>query len=196
VRLRNPCTGDLVREIRASDLPVWSMCEVPVGDGFLLATGSGDGKVRLWNSCTGDLVYAMKIDFARSSPTGANQVNSLCAVSLGGRTVLAIGGSNVEIWNPESGNRLHILNSRADRDIKFLCEIEINGHHMLAGSDYDGTCAELWDPADRYQGNPLEVQRGIELIGAIRTGSRTFLACKTFDTIALQDLQAIFKRTF
>ena len=46
-------------------LPIWSMCEIPVKQGFLLATGSGDETVRLWNPRTGDLVHAMVINFIK-----------------------------------------------------------------------------------------------------------------------------------
>jgi WD40 repeat protein len=188
VRLRNPRTGDLVREIRA-DEPVWSMCEVPFRHGSLLATGSGDGTARLWNPRTGDLVHAMRVN----SRKGRNQVHALCVVSVGGRQVVALGGSNVELRDPESGDLVNTLSSFSGDDITFLCEIEVKGHRMLAGSD-DDRRAQLWDPADRRQANPLEVQWGVDLMGTARIGNSTFLACRNFDTVALRDPQEVFKR--
>lgn len=193
VRLSNANTGEVVREIRAAER-VWSMCEVPVRNGFLLATGSGEEEVRLWNPHTGSLVHTMTINFGNSHPTVKRQVHALCVTSIGDRTILAIGGRDPELWDPESGNRINTLHSTANREIRTLFEIDIEGHRMLAGSDMNGGCAQIWDLAGRHRLSPLEVRPGIDLIGIIRAGRHAFLACKNFDTIALQDAQEVFQQ--
>ena len=98
----------------------------------------------------------------------------------------------MELWDPENGNRISILDGASGEDIKVLCEISIDGHRMLAGSDY-GKSVQLWDPADRHLLSPREAQRDIELMGTIRTGGHIFFACNAFDTVVLQDPREIFK---
>ena len=75
------------------------MCAVQAGDRTLLATGSDDETVRLWDPDDGSQVSAL---------TGhAGHVFAMCAVQAGGRTLVAIGSRDgaVRLWDPRDGSQ-------------------------------------------------------------------------------------------
>src|SRR5262249_30897667 len=115
VRLWNPRNGDPAKKIVVSELPVWSMCEVPTRRGFLLATGIGDQAVRLWDPCTAELVHSMKIDFLTGRAGVERNVNALCMTRFGNRAALAAGGPNVKLFDPEIGDQVSTLSSPGGR---------------------------------------------------------------------------------
>jgi WD40 repeat protein len=100
VKLWDPVTGVLVRDIHAHDWTGWSLSHANVTslafgvspDGTpLLATGGGDGHVRLWNPTTGALVVGLA---ANSSAAWSVAFGHLPDET----TVLAAGGPTLAVF--------------------------------------------------------------------------------------------------
>ena len=124
--------------------PVVAVCAVPgPGGRTLLATGSRDETVRLWDPATGTPV---------GEPlTGhTDRVEAVCAVpGPGGRTLLATGSGDetVRLWDPVTGTPVgEPLTGHTDR-VEAVCAVPgSGGRTLLATGGRDGT-VRLWDPA-------------------------------------------------
>ncbi len=129
VNLWNPNTGKIIKTIKEHKGEVSSLTFSP--HGTVLAIGTRDNKIYLWNIETGELIRVL----------GARKVDGLAFSSDG--NILANGSiadTNVKVWNPDTGQLLHTLEPDVDDvfDIAFSPE-----GHTLASAGWGGI--DLWD---------------------------------------------------
>ena len=76
---------------------VYAVCAVTVGGSALLASGSGDRTLRLWDPRAGEQLAVLE---GHQGP-----VRAVCAVTVDGRALLASGGDDdtVRLWDPRTG---------------------------------------------------------------------------------------------
>ncbi len=133
VRLWNPETGSLLRTIDlhlGGGRAIERLAISP--DQRMLATGSDDGTVRIWESGTGTLV--------REIPGGPGAITAI-GFDPRGEQIAAAGASGaIDVWDTASGARLCV--QRAHRGRVASMAFASNGQKMASGGE-DGT-ARTW----------------------------------------------------
>jgi WD40 repeat protein len=140
--------------------PVWAVAAVPLPDGrVLLASGGGDGSVRLWDPATGAPVGNPLTGHSRG-------VSALAALPLpDGRMLLASGGDDgsVRLWDPATGAPVGRLTGHTGGAWAVAALPLPDGRVLLASGGSDGS-VRLWDPVTGAAlGDPLTGH-----IGAVR----------------------------
>jgi len=114
---------------------------------------------------------------------------SVCAVTIGGRALLASGGSDgtVRLWDPRSGEQAAVLEGHRGA-VWSVCAVTIGGRVLLASGGSDGT-VRLWDPLSRTQTTVAETgQGGVTAVCTVEVDGRVLLASGSFDgTVRLWD---------
>lgn len=130
---------------------VTSVCPVMVAGQSLLASGSYDGTVRVWDPVTGQ--QRTVID----SRQGA--VKSVCPVTVAGQNLLASAGGDktVRIWNPATGRR-HMTLAGHRGPVWCVCPVTVAGQELLASGD--NHAVRIWDPVTGEQRAVLAGHRG------------------------------------
>jgi WD40 repeat protein/DNA-binding SARP family transcriptional activator len=131
---------------------VYAVCPVTVGGQELLASGGGDGTVRIWDPATGQ---------QRTMLEGHQDgVGVVCPVVVGGQELLASGGDDgtVRIWDPATGEQRTMLEGHRGW-VNSVCPVTVGGQELLASGGSDGT-VRIWDPATGQQRTTLEGHRG------------------------------------
>ncbi len=148
VRIWDPRTGDQHRALvgrayqaAASQNWVTAVCAVRVDGQDLLASGSFNGPVRIWDPRTGYQHATME------SPLNSG-AHALCAVRVDGQDLLAVGGhGTVRIWDPRTGR--HPALAGHQRWVHALCAVRVDGQDLFASGGH-GT-VRIWDPRTGQQ---------------------------------------------
>ena len=160
---------------------VRALAAVPVGDRMLLASGSVDGTVRLWDPATGE---------ERAQLEGhTGMVLALAAVPVGDRMLLASGGADrtVRLWDPATGEERARLEGHT-RMVRALAAVPVGDRVLLASGSTDRT-VRLWDPATGEERARLEGHTSsVPALAAVPVGDRVLLAVGSVDgTVRLWD---------
>lgn len=102
-------------------------------DGSILATGSDDGTIKLWNSSSGNLIRTI---------SGHSSYILSIAFSPDGRTLASGGADNqVKIWDVQSGAELRSLVKHSD----IVYSVAFSPDGQLLASASDDRSISLWD---------------------------------------------------
>lgn len=132
IQVRNAATGQVEQRLEGHSDTIYTMALSP--DGSMLASGSADRTIRLWDMRTGK---------TRRSLSGHEKTIRNIAFSPCGK-LLASGSdgsmNNLWLWNVESGRSIHRLNVSS---AVLLVIFSPSGETLLAGSEDGNTW--LWD---------------------------------------------------
>ncbi len=110
-------------------------CIAISADGEIMASGSDDRKVKLWNADNGSILYTL---------SGHTDGISSIAVSADGKTIVS--GSRdrtVKVWNGENGTLVHTLSGHTN-EISSVA-ISADGNTIVSGSL--DRAVKIWDAA-------------------------------------------------
>ena len=146
-----------------------SLCVFTLDGRTLLASGSHDNTVRIWDPATG----------TEHALLNGHQgwVNTVCAFTLDDRTLLASGGNDgmVRMWDSATGAEYAALSGHVG-SVLSVCALTLDGRTLLASGGYDGM-VRIWDPATRTQYAALSGHRGeVRTLCAFTLYGRTRLA--------------------
>ena len=160
---------------------VAALCAVTFDGHEVLASGSDDQTVRLWDPSTGEQLTTLR--------GHQDSVNALCTISVNGRQLLASGSGDqtVRLWDPSTGEQLTTLRGHQD-SVNALCTISVNGRQLLASGSDDRT-VRLWDPSTGEQLTTLRGhQDSVNALCTISVNGRQLLASGSDDqTVRLWD---------
>ncbi|MGA5374394.1 WD40 repeat domain-containing protein [Streptomyces griseoincarnatus] len=172
--------------LRGHFLPINSLVSLSAARGELLASGSADGRVCVWDLQTGDMLE----DFGHHKLS----VRCLATHQSGGRALLASGGSDgaVRVWDVD-GLRQIGRTIRCDQDI--INDLAFVSWHdgglLIASAGQDGTL-KLWDVETGQPADELTLNDGeLGAVTALRLPlERTALAVAGKTSIHLWDATA------
>jgi len=182
VRYWDQATGEPPGAVTVSHGPVKGISVFTLGTRVLLATTSGT-EVIVWDPVTNDRQAVLVPALKPESNDYPELVNSLCAVTLNGRTALASAGDDgtVRIWDPVTGEQRLVL-SRHRGAATALCVLPVPGQALLASAGDDRT-VRIWNPATGTRHAVLAGHRGrVNGICALPTRNALLLASAGDDT--------------
>ncbi|MFC1228798.1 WD40 repeat domain-containing protein [Streptomyces sp. Sce081] len=164
-------------------LPVRALVALPSTHGELLASGSADGRVCVWQPSTGELV--------KEFPDHKFTVRCLATYQGSGQNLLASGGSdgNIRIWNADT-LRQYAPTIKCDQDIINDLAFLAQGDRglLIAAAGQDGTL-KLWDVHTGQAVQQLNCNDGgLGAVTAVRLPrERTALAATGMTSIHIWD---------
>ncbi|WP_405973268.1 WD40 repeat domain-containing protein [Streptomyces sp. NBC_00988] len=172
--------------LRGHFLPVNALVALSTGRGDLLASGSADGRVCVWDPQTGEMLK----DFGQHKLS----VRCLATQHSAGRTLLASGGSDgaLRVWDVDDLSQ-YGRTIRCDQDI--INDLAFvpwhDGRLLIASAGQDGTL-KLWDVETGRAASELTLNDGeLGAVTALRLPlERTALAVAGRTSIHLWDATA------
>jgi hypothetical protein len=133
---------------------VYAMCAVTVAGRDLLASGSYDKTMRIWDPVTGELCATLE---GHQDGLIRGMIHAMSTVPVAGRDLLASGGvgKTVRIWDPATGKQRAVLKGHRG-GVNAVCAVTVDGQDLLASGGDDMT-VRIWDPAT---GKPRAVLEG------------------------------------
>jgi WD40 repeat protein len=147
-------TGITHRTMQAHDRSVGTVTVLPVSDGRpLLASGGGDGRVRLWDPDTGEPQGDLLRDPDPSAPQGdprlAHDDSVTAALALPGQRVVLVTGARdgtVRLWDPQT-RRPFPDPVGHDGPVTAMATVRLaDDRTVLATVGRDGIRLRSWDP--------------------------------------------------
>ena len=136
-------TGPDMRAFTGHSDAVRSVCFSP--DGSLLASGSWDKTVRLWNIATGEHTETLI--------RHTNQINSVCFSPKGHLIASGSSDGTVRLWDTATGR----VNKTLTKQTREVNSVSFSGDgRFLASGSYDNT-VRLWEVAT---GKPIKMLTG------------------------------------
>ncbi|MEU9089087.1 hypothetical protein [Streptomyces sp. NPDC048428] len=174
IRIWDPATGEQVKFSEESEADRFDVaCVVRAGPGLLMATAQvGDKRIHFRDPVSWQTVRTLR--------TG--MVNAMCAVPIGGYPRLATAGMGIEIWNPQSGGRVRVLEHPANRytAINSICAIKVGDSPVLVGSL--GSSLHFWDVSREWAVHEFDVGgKGAREICPVPVRGRLAISGITFD---------------
>jgi WD40 repeat protein len=190
----DPRTGEQTAALEGHRGPVNAVCVVIIGGReFLASAGGGDGTVQLWDPRTHEQTAVLRAH--QGSVYGyKGSVYTVCAVSAGGRELLASGGSDgtVRLWDPRTCEPTAVLRGHGARGygqgwVNTVCAVSAGDRELLASGGDDGV--RVWDPQTGGQIAVLDAhQRTVSAVCAVTIRGRGLLASASGDgTVRIWD---------
>ncbi|MFI6443259.1 hypothetical protein [Kitasatospora sp. NPDC050543] len=174
IRIWDPATGEQNMLAENDEAHLFdAACVVRAQSGLLMATARVGGR-------GADIRDPVSWDTVRRLPT--DTVNAICAVPLDGRARLAIAGSGIEIWDPQTGDRVRVLKHPRTRytAINSICAIRVDAAPMLVGSL--GDSLHFWDVSREHAIHEFDIgTTGAREICPVPVRGRLAIAGITFD---------------
>ncbi len=174
--LKPPPGLKLLRVIKGYTTFIHAVTVTP--DGRSVIAGSDDGKVRVWNTQSGQILRMLK---ARSALIPA------VTVTPDGRSVIA--GSEdgkVRVWNPQSGQLLHML--EGNLSAIYSVAVTPDGRSVIAGSE-DGNL-RVWDIQSEQLLQILDGHDGAIYSVAVTPDGRSIISGSSDQTVKVWDIQS------
>jgi WD40 repeat protein len=187
IRLWNPATGTRRRVIRDESLSsIDAMCTIALNGRTHLATC--DTIVQFWDPASRpwDRFKGTKV---MRHISGAGRPAAICALTAGGRTLIATGGYDAaRTWDPATGAQCAIFEGHK-WSVNAVCALTLGGRTLIATGGNDGT-VRIWDPLTGTQERVLHGHTArVTAVCVLTPSNRTLLATASHDrTLRIWDL--------